>query len=222
MAKGKLTPDDYAKAKAFIADAIEEHEKATAADQSKLEYAIAAGEKLLEAKAIFGSHDRKWTKWLEDNCKAFSQRTAYRYMDFAEHRDAIMNKFATRGKNEDGDDRSSIRWAEELVRQIRADALTEEERQKKEADKKTREEKRKEETATLKAIRSGAPDALITAVSKLPPADRDEVIRGVDPTPATVEDVLRSVADWDTDNLKALALGISRIVDERKPKPKAA
>jgi hypothetical protein len=227
MAKGKLTDKDYERAGLLVSEAIAEHNKVAEADQSMLEHAFAAGAKLLDAKVIFGSQDRKWTKWLGENCSAFSQATAYRYMDLARYRDKIL----TREKN--GDAETSIRWATELIRQFKEEELTEEERKTKEAARQAQAKARARiDTGELGGVLANEParGLTITALKNTfkDPVDRREISRAMDDAPppdlkatlsaVSVDDALNALAVWDTDNLKALALGISRIVDERKLK----
>lgn len=62
------------------------HEGARAAAKASLASALAAGAKLIEAKALIGHGE--WLPWLKANVP-FSERTASRYMRLARHRDQI-------------------------------------------------------------------------------------------------------------------------------------
>jgi hypothetical protein len=87
MGEATLKPADDEQADLLVTEAIRYHKRFDWADKLTLKYAIAAGEKLIQAKAIFGKRHGKWTKWLGENCSAFGQATAYRYMDLAKYRD---------------------------------------------------------------------------------------------------------------------------------------
>jgi hypothetical protein len=225
MAKGKLTDKDYERVGLLVSAAITEHNKVAEADRSMLEPAIAAGEKLLEAKAIFGSQDRKWTKWLGDNCSAFSLATAYRYMDLARYRDKIL----TCEKNADAE--TSIRWATELVRQFKEEDLTEDKRKDKEQKReKAKQQRARIDTGELGGVLKNEPakDLAITALKNTfkNPEDRREISRAMDDTPppdlkatlAAVEPqaLLLAIEDWDYNRLEELSRGLAPMVEALK------
>jgi hypothetical protein len=67
-----------------------EHQSAIASIRQGAQHAMIAGELLLEAKRQLKHGD--WTKWLEANCCAISDRTAQVYMHLALNRAALEAK----------------------------------------------------------------------------------------------------------------------------------
>jgi hypothetical protein len=104
----------------LIGEAIEFHEKIKAAGQSMFEHVISAGKKLLEAKAIYKDDEagkRQWGKRLAECWKTSGRttRTAYRYMDIAQHEALVRADFDTRVKNGETEMTWSIRSALDLI-----------------------------------------------------------------------------------------------------------
>jgi hypothetical protein len=229
MGEATLKPGDYERAGLLVSEAIHYHNRVVWADKLMLRHAIAAGEKLLEAKAIFGTRDRKWTKWLGENCSAFSPATAYRYMDLAQYRDKILMC----EKNADAE--TSIRWATELIRQFKEAELTEEQRKAKEAKRQAQAQARARiDTGELGGVLANEPakDLTITALKNTfkNPEDRREISRGLDDTPtdlkatiaaAKVDDLLLAIMDWDTDRVRELSKGLATILEQMELKAAA-
>ncbi len=70
----------------------EEHAAAQDAQRESLDHAIAAGERLTEAKDVV-AHGQ-WLPWIKENC-LFAERTVQLYMRLAKHADDLRSKSAT-------------------------------------------------------------------------------------------------------------------------------
>jgi hypothetical protein len=113
--KQQAKADAEEQAKALVADAIAEHEKLIAADNSKLEHAFVAGHKLLAAKKMILKG--KWKEWLAEHWvkPGRSDRTARRYMKLAKNEQTIRAKWPRVAKMDEAVEAGSIRTAEYLI-----------------------------------------------------------------------------------------------------------
>jgi hypothetical protein len=188
-------------AEGLVSQAIAEHDKIGIHAASAFGHAITAGLKLLEAKEIIGHGG--WDTWIAKNRGKMSGRQVRRYMYVAEYCELLPEDWPCTANL----DEASISAAETFIREKRIELGL--------AKRRTAPANRV--TPVLNVIKTEpAPDLIIPELKKLPETDQRKIIRGIGPTPTTVEDVLRSVADWNTENLEALARGIARMVGERK------
>jgi hypothetical protein len=86
-------PSDSTRLPALAAEIKRAHAEHLAAARRSLEHAIAAGERLLEAKQLLGAHGA-WLPWLKQHV-SIPERTCQHYMRLARHRGELLAKSAT-------------------------------------------------------------------------------------------------------------------------------
>ncbi len=136
MTSATMNETDKERAGALIGAAMQEHDKIARSTSKMLGYAIAAGEKLLEARGLYKG-EGAWRTKLKSSWTCSSTRTADRYMVLATHAEEVQAAFDT-VSNSDAEKwtlRDAIAYAEDLQRKAKLAALTEEQRKAREAKK---------------------------------------------------------------------------------------
>jgi hypothetical protein len=220
MTDARTIPEaDKDRAGVLIGEAMYEYGKIAQKTTDLLNYAIDAGSKLLEARAIF-KEDKVWRKILKEKWTCSSTRTADRYMVLATFKEKVREQFDTVSKSNSGKKwtlRDAIEFAEELqrktkpARQPRTSATP----------KPTTQTQTASATPDLKAtIDNSAPDEVAEVLKNWTKDDREDLatkLRGIpepdlrtllnDAKPKEIIDAF-DPEEWDADELDAIARGL--------------